>query len=334
MNVAVFLPNWVGDAVMATPALAALREASGGEARITGFGPTHVCDLLAGHPALTALHHLPARRILPGGRIFALAAGLRAGGFDQAVLLSNGLGVALAAWLAGIAERIGYDRRGRGIFLTTAFQPPREAGRLSPIPAIDYYLALVQAPGAARPPMMLATSPADEAAADALLSVFADRRDRPTVMLNNNAARSVEKLWPIESMAELARRIASGFDVNVMILGAPGEGARAEETAKRAGHGHVRAAMPAGLGALKACIRRARLAVSADSGPRSIAAAFGVPLVALFGPTDPRWTLLHVPNEIMIEAREARSMKEISVDRVWAAVRGQLEQRRPMKIAP
>ena len=324
-TIAVILPNWIGDAVMATPALSALREAAGCEARIHGFAPAHVCDLLAGHPALTALHHLPAGWALPGGRIFALAARFRAGRFDQALLLSNGLGVALAAWVSGIRERIGYDRRGRGIFLTTAFQPPREAGRLSPIPAIDYYLALIQAPGTVRPPMMLATSPADEVAADALLSIFADRRDRPTVMLNNNAARSVEKLWPIESMAELARRIAGGFDANVMILGAPGDGARAEETAKRAGHGHVQAAMPVGLGALKACIRRARLVVSTDSGPRSIAAAFGVPLVALFGPTDPRWTLLHVPNEIMIEARETRSMNEISVERVWAAVREQLE---------
>jgi heptosyltransferase-2 len=326
---AVILPNWIGDAVMATPALAALREAAGEGAPIVGFGPANVCDLLAGHPALSALHHLPAGRALPGGGMSALAARLRGGRFDQAVLLSNGLGVALASWLGGIPARIGYDRRGRGLFLTSALKPPREHGRFLPIPAIDYYLALVQKPGSARPPMMLATSPEDEAAADVALSAFAGRRDRPTVILNNNAARSAGKLWPIESLAELARHIAGGFDVNVMILGAPGNTERAEETAALAGHDHVLAATPVGLGALKACVRRACLVVSTDSGPRSIAAAFGVRLVALFGPTDPRWTLLHVPNEIMIEARKTRSMKEISIEQVWAAVREQLEPAQP-----
>ena len=337
-STAVILPNWIGDGVMATPALQALRDAAGSVARIEAFGPASVCELLAGHPALTALHPLPnlgpARRGLPGARAFALALQLRAGNFDRIVLLSNGLGVAIAAWLAGIAQRIGYDRRGRGMFLTTARQPPREGGQLLPIPAIDYYLALVQAPGGMRPAMMLATSAADEAAATALLSIFADRPDHPLVILNNNAARSREKLWPADAMAELARRIAESFEVSVLIMGAPGLEAQALHMAALARHPQVRAAMPAGLGALKACIRRACLMVSTDSGPRSIAAALDVPLVSLFGPTDPRWTLLYKPNEIMIEAREQRSMKELSVERVFAAVRGQLEQRRPMNIVP
>ena len=327
-NIAVILPNWIGDGVMATPALQALRNAAGSGARIEGFALPGVCALLAGHPALNALHPLPAGSGLPGSRAFALARQLRAGKFDRILLFSNGLGTAIAAWLAGIPQRIGYDRRGRGTFLTAATQPPREGGRLSPIPAIDYYLALVQAPGGARPAMMLATSPADEAGAASLLSIFADRPGHPLVILNNNAARSSAKLWPADSMAVLARRIAESFDVNVLILGAPGLDAHAHGMAALAHHPQVRTATPAGLGVVKACIRRASLMVSTDSGPRSIAAAFGIPLISLFGPTDPRWTLLHVPNEIMIESREQRRMEDLSVDRVWAAVRGELEQPR------
>ncbi|HEY2892371.1 MAG TPA: glycosyltransferase family 9 protein [Dongiaceae bacterium] len=330
---AVILPNWIGDGVMATPALQALRDAAGSGGRIEGFGPPSVCELLAGHPALNAIHRLPAGRGLSGSRAFALATQLRAGNFDRIVLLSNGLAVALAAWLAGIPQRIGYDRRGRGIFLTDARQPPREGGRLSPIPAIDYYLALVQAPGATRPAMMLATSAQDEAGASSLLSIFADRPDHPLVILNNNAARSSAKLWPAEAMAGLARRIAETFDVNVMILGAPGLEDHAHRMSALANHPRVRMETPAGLGAVKASIRRASLMVSTDSGPRSIAAAFNIPLVSLFGPTDPRWTLLHVPTEIMIEAEDHR-MAALPVERVWAAVRGQLEQHRTLKTVP
>jgi heptosyltransferase-2 len=331
---AVILPNWIGDGVMATPALQALRDGAAARGRIEAFGPPGVCELLAGHPALTALHPLPAGGRLPGSRALALATRLRAGNFDRIVLFSNGLGVALAAWLAGIPQRIGYDRRGRGIFLTSAHQPPRQGSRLSPIPAIDYYLALVQAPGAVRPAMNLATSAADEAGASSLLSIFADRPDQPLVILNNNAARSSAKLWPADSMAALARRIAEGFDVNILILGAPGLADHAQRMAARANHPQVRMGMPAGLGVVKGCIRRARLMVSTDSGPRSIAAAFGIPLVSLFGPTDPRWTLLYRPNEIMIEAGEQGRMQDLSVERVWAAVRGQLEQALPPKFVP
>jgi lipopolysaccharide heptosyltransferase II len=333
-NTAVILPNWIGDGVMATPALQALRDGADSGSRTEGFGPPGVCELLAGHPALNALHPLPAGKGLPGSRALTLAMRLRAGKFDRIVLFSNGLGVALAAWLAGIPQRIGYDRRGRRIFLSDARQPPREGGRLSPIPAIDYYLTLVHAPGAARPAMLLATSAADEAGASLLLSIFADRPDHRLVILNNNAARSSAKLWPAEAMAELARRIAEAFGVNVMILGAPGQADHAQRMTVLANHPQVRAGTPAGLGVVKACIRRASLMVSTDSGPRSIAAAFNIPLVSLFGPTDPRWTLLHVPNEIMIEERQEHSMAALPVERVWVAVRGQLEQHQPQKIAP
>ena len=322
--IAVILPNWIGDAVMATPALQRLRDWSGSKARIEGFGPSGVCDLLAGLPALNALNAMRGRG-LPLSRMLVLAQRLRAGHFKCALLFSNGLGVAVAAWAAGIGVRAGYVRRGRRVFLSHALIPPKENGRFLPVPTIDYYLALAQALGAAqgRPPMMLATSPDDEAAATALWSVFADRQDRITVILNNNAARSEAKLWPVESMAELARRVAA-LDVNVMMLGAPGHEARAQRAVALAAHPNVRVVTPLGLGPLKACLRRASLVITTDSGARSIAAAFGVPLISLFGPTDPRWTLLHVANEIMIEDHEQRSMAVLPVDRVWQAVRLQL----------
>src|SRR5579871_5977237 len=121
---------------MATPALQRLRGWAGADARIEGFAPPGVRDLLHGLPALSALNELPPRGLLPS-RALALSQRLRAGRFDGVVLFSNGLGVAIAAWLSGIVERVGYDRRGRGAFLTIALRPARQNGRLSPVPAID-----------------------------------------------------------------------------------------------------------------------------------------------------------------------------------------------------
>lgn len=327
--IAVILPNWIGDAVMATPALQCLRSWAGVDARIEGFGPPGVLDLLRGLPSLSTLHELPPRGFLPS-RALALSQRLRAGCFDCGLLFSNGLGVAIAAWLGGIGERVGYDRRGRGHFLTNPLTPSRQDGRLSPVPAIDYYLVLVHALGAAegRLPMALTVLPDDEAAAAPVWSVFADRREYPMVILNNNAARSEAKLWPVGFMADLAQQIAGAFDVNVLVLGAPGHEPRAAQTAQLAGHSHVRSATPSGLGPLKACLRHAALVVTTDSGVRAIAAAFGVPLISLFGPTDPRWTILHVANEIMIEERQHHRMASLPVERVWAAVQQRLGRTR------
>src|SRR5689334_18889039 len=95
---AVILPNWIGDAVMATPALQCLRAWAGSKARIEGFGPAGVCALLEGLPALDALNPMPGRG-LPLSRLFVLARRLRAGSFDCALLLSNSLGVAVASWI-------------------------------------------------------------------------------------------------------------------------------------------------------------------------------------------------------------------------------------------
>ena len=322
-SLAIILPNWIGDAVMATPALRALRRGAGSTARIVGFGRAAICDLLAGGAQLDELQELPVTRRYPFARSLRLAARLRAGRFDSAVLLTNGLGAAGAVWLAGIGERAGYARRGRGPLLTRPLQPPRDAAGFRPISAIDYYLALAAALGCPTeaPQMELATTAADEAAADRIWNGFGARSGRPTVVLNNNAAISSAKLWPASSMAELARRMGQALGVNVLVLAGPGEqDAAARIVALAATAGVI--AMPApGIGANKACIRRAHLMVSTDSGPRHIAAAFGVPLVSLFGPTDPRWADLH--SELDLNLRE-RNLRDLSVDRVWSAVQSQL----------
>ncbi len=323
--IAILLPNWLGDAVMATPALRAMRLGAGPQAQITAFGRRAVCDLLAGNGRVDGFSELPPRGAFPLQQSMHLAADLRAGHFDSVVLLTNGLGVAVAAWLAGIRQRAGYRRRGRGMFLSLALAPQRHGAALKPIPAIDYYLALATAVGATdtSPGMELTTSPGDEESADRIWSAFAGRQGRRTVLLNNNAARNPAKRWPDAAMTELARRLAATFDVNVGILGGPGEEVRALATAAGAASPNVAALVAPSIGALKACIRRGALVVSTDSAPRAMAAAFAIPLISLFGPTDPHWTSLQVPCDIELRG-DNHAMSGLSVDSVWAAVASQL----------
>jgi heptosyltransferase II len=196
---------------------------------------------------------------------------------------------------------------------------------------------------AARRRRELATGTADEAAADQIWAGFGGWRGRPTILLNNGAATGSAKLWPAASMAELARCVVCTLDFNVLVLAGPGEQAGASRIVELAATPRVIAVPAAGIGATKACIRRAHLMVSTDSGPRHIAAAFGVPLVSIFGPTDPRWTDLHTALDLTLQEHvpcgpcqrttcrydHHRCMRELGVERVWSAVQRQLARFRP-----
>jgi heptosyltransferase-2 len=333
---AILLPNWIGDTVMATPTLRALRRGAGRGTRMVGLGRAAVCELLAGGSQLDELWPISTERRFPFDRSLRLAARLRAGRFDLAVLLTNGLGAALAARLAGIGERVGYARHGRGPLLTRALPPPREAGRLRPVPAIDYFLAIAAAIGCPgeTPEMELATTPAGEAEADGFWRSLGGRRNRPMILLNNGAATASAKLWPAASMAELARRLVQNFDANVLVLAAPDGREGAMRIVELAASPPVMLLPVTGIGMAKACIRRAHLMVSTDSGPRHMAVALGVPVVSLFGKTDPRWTDLHSSLDLVVGEEDPRGlgqetlaagrrqpgMTEPRVEQAWQAI--------------
>src|SRR5262249_36946404 len=146
MNIAIFLPNWVGDAVMATPALRALREHFP-SARLIGLMKPYVAGVLEGAPCLDDRILLDSRG--PRAQRWpAVAWRLRQRRPDLAVLFSNTFRSALVAALAGCRRRIGYRRYGRALLLTDALEPVRGLdGRLKPSPVIDAYNLLAQAAG-------------------------------------------------------------------------------------------------------------------------------------------------------------------------------------------
>ena len=125
MNIAVFLPNWIGDAVMATPAVRALREHYPGARLFAVVRPVRRRRLR--RLRLVRRRRLPARQVVAGRHGLGRACKLRKIGVDLAVLFPNSFRSALTAWLGGCQRRIGYARYGRSALLTDALPPVRDA---------------------------------------------------------------------------------------------------------------------------------------------------------------------------------------------------------------
>jgi heptosyltransferase-2 len=205
------------------------------------------------------------------------------------------------AWLANIPRRIGYVRYGRAALLTDRLHSARDAsGRRLPTPIMESYLELARRLGCRVDSVRieLATTTDDERAADRAWVALGLRPDDRVVCLNTGGAFGPAKSWPPEHFATLARRLAGEAGVAVLVLCGPDERHAAREIAERAAHPLVvsLAEQPLGIGLTKACVRRAALLITTDSGPRHFAAAFQTPVITLFGPTHISWTRTYHPH--------------------------------------
>ena len=141
-------------------------------------------------------------------------------------------------------------------------------------------------------PLELATTVEDEAEADALWALFGWHAGDPVVVLNTGAAYGAAKTWPDEHFTALARWLATAQQLRVLLICGPAERRAVAEICRQADHPSVKslADQELRIGLSKACVRRGSLMVTTDSGPRHFAAAFDVPCITLFGPTDPAWS--------------------------------------------
>jgi heptosyltransferase II len=294
MNIAIFLPNWLGDLVMATPMLRAVRRHFGTGARLIGILRPHLADVLAGTNWLDERWLFNPRAKRPQWRHWALIRRMRQRRIDVALLLPNSLRAAVLARLGGAKERIGYSRYGRGPLLTHKLDSPRMNGRLADAPVVDYYLKVAEAVGC--PPesrrLELVTLAEDEQSADRVWEHLGLRTDGQVIALNPGSANGAARFWPSEHFASLAHIVAERLDHDVLVMCGPKERRLAQEIVRLANHPQVfsMADQPMDFGTAKACIRRTELMVSTDSGPRHVAAAFGKPVVTLYGPTLPVWS--------------------------------------------
>ncbi|HZU36885.1 MAG TPA: glycosyltransferase family 9 protein, partial [Gemmataceae bacterium] len=257
MKLAIFLPNWVGDAVMATPALRVLRQHFA-HATILGVLKPYVAGVLHGAPWLDQCLLLtsdgPWSQRWP-----AVAAGLRRERVDLAILFANTFRSALVAYLGGCRRRVGYVRHGRRFLLTDRLQHATDRrGRRFPQPEIEAYNRLVESVGCPSPSyrMELFTTIRDEAAAVAVWRQAGFERYPEVVCLNPGGAFGSAKHWPTDYFATLARELADRRGSGVLVLCGPAERETARQIAREARSAavHTLADQPLSLGLTKACV--------------------------------------------------------------------------------
>ncbi len=310
-KILVVQPSWVGDAVMATPTLRALR-ARFPDAHISYLAKRYVKPIYNGMPwadQILTYRTGKTRGKTGKGRLLELAARIRTGHFDMAVLLSNSFKAALLCKMAKIPRTVGYDRDGRGFLLSDKLLPVKERGKFVPTPIVKYYLGLAQYLGSQNRNLKLElyTTPQQRRAAQEVLQragldATLERPGRnghpPLIMLNPGAQYGAAKCWLPENFARLGDRLIEELGATVLLSGAPRERAILDAIRQHMKHAPVDLSSHGlTLGALKEIVRRCDLMVTNDTGPRHIAAAFDVPVVTIFGPTHPEWTEIYFPRE-------------------------------------
>ena len=210
------------------------------------------------------------------------------------VTLTNSLRTAWMAWRSGAPVRVG----SHGLFRQRLLNRSVDVGSAG---TIEAYLQIATAAGCSNlsHQLELATTAQDEAAADRVWSELSLPAGDRVVVFNSGGAFGAAKHWPVENFASLARRLVREHQLHVLVNCGPAERDLARQIVQQSGDARVvsLADFDVPLGLTKACIKRARLLVTTDSGPRFFGIAFGKPVVSLFGPTSPEATRTGWPLE-------------------------------------
>ncbi len=289
--------NWIGDAVLTLPSIKSIRKAFP-EARISLLVKPWVSDIFRETPYIDEIILYDERFKGLTGKL-RLAQTLRKNKFDTAILLQNAFDAALISWLAGIPERIGYKRDGRGFLLTQGIPVAEDILKQH---QVHYYLNLISSAGietSDTQPYIFLTDEERRRARNLLSSSFSDNKT-PLVGINPGATYGSAKRWLPERFADVIINTINDLNGRVIIFGSPSEVEIAEEiqTLVRA-----RCARPStqnskletqilnmsgktGLRELSALIAECDVFITNDSGPMHMASALLVPIVAIFGSTD------------------------------------------------
>ena len=303
-RVLVRLPNPIGDTVMAVPALRAVR-AHWPAARIVVVGTGGAGQLLEGLPVFDELVVLPSRRA--GGGAAALAREsrrLREQRFDLALVMANSFSSAWFARRSGARRRVGYGGGGRRWLLTDVVPSAPEAPfHRRPQPMVEFYFRLVEAVGVPRGDhrTQLAVRAEDEARAEAWLERNGLLGAPMLVGLHGGASFGPSKLWYADRWAAVADALHARRGARTILFCGPGEEADVRAIAAAARSPVASAAEDrVDLRLLKALMKRLSLLVATDAGPRHVGVAFGVPTVALLGPTDPRFSNTNLQRSVLV----------------------------------
>lgn len=337
MKILVRATNWVGDAIMALPALRAVRSKFP-EAEIAILARPYVADVYREQGICNHLIAYDSQTNHEG--IFGrerLAAELRAQKFDVALLLQNAFDAAWLAWRAGIPERIGYARDGRGFLLTKPIRVPK-AGE-TPAHEKFYYLELLRRAGwtDSLPDesfISLNVSEQNRGRAEEFLIQSGVRPDSLRIAIGAGASYGSAKCWPPSRFATLANRLQSESDADVILFGTAAEAAVTRAISSELRRPPIDLTEKTSIADLPALLSQCHLFIGNDSGAMHVAAGVGLPVVAVFGPTDPYGTAPVTPRHTIVQQKpycspcflrhcptDHRCMRDITPEMVEAAAK-------------
>ncbi len=319
--------NWIGDAVMTTPALGAVRRAFP-DARIVLAANPPVAELMKSHPWCDVVIVYDKKGRDAGWRgLYRFSRKLAAERFDLAILFQNAIEAAVMARLAGIGRRAGYATDGRRFLLTHSVRVPRDPHRFH---QVYYYLHMLGGLGleAGGHKLCLGLTEEEKDWAGRLLG------PGKWAAINPGAAYGSAKKWYPDRFAGVADRLVSDYGYRVVLLGGPGEAGLGSEIESAMRAPVLNMAGRTSIRQVMAVLNAADLVISNDSGPMHVAAAFDRPVVALFGPSlhlaaypfCSRYRVVRKPVECapclkrQCPKGHHRCMDEISVEDVLAAV--------------
>jgi heptosyltransferase-2 len=279
--------NWIGDAIMTTPAVRAIRH-NFPAAHISMLAKPWVAPVFAHSPHVDEIIVFEAggRHAGVGGTL-RLAKDLRGRRYDAAILLQNAIEAAIITFLAGIPRRIGFDTDARRLLLT---HPVHRTKAIKAIHQTGYYLKILEGAGLATgaPTLELHLDPADTRRAAQMLSEFGIAAGRPLIGLNPSATFGPAKQWFPERYAALGDLLHKALGAMVLIFGGPSDRALGRTITGLMSAPAIDLSGRTSLGEAMALIDCCTAFVTNDSGLMHVAAALGTPLVAVFGSTN--WT--------------------------------------------
>jgi len=364
MKLLIRTTNWVGDAIMAIPAIRAVRKKFP-DSHIGILARPYVADIYQGQALCDELIPYDPKSTHHGwsGRE-RLARQLRAQKFDVALLLQNAFDAAWLAFRANIPQRIGYARDARSFLLTKAIPVPKP----NEIPAHEmfYYLELLRRTGwidaltehslpqgrstaapqlgkistaasesfpNAAPPITLKVSDAQTLQARDTLSQAGSTPNNFRVAIAAGASYGSAKCWLPDRFAAVATHLQSQSNADIILFGTPSELPVSTAIAAAMPRKPIDLTGKTSIAALPALLSQCHLFLGNDSGAMHVAAAVGLPVVAIFGPTDPHGTAPVTPRHTIVQQKpycspcflrrcptDHRCMKSVTTEMVESAV--------------
>lgn len=285
-NIIVRMPNWIGDLVMATPVLTDLRRAFP-ESRITAMCQVPLGELLKEDEDIDELFSFKKVGIFRRRQERRnIVDKLRIGRFDVGILMTNSFSSAWIFWNGKIKNRIGFKNEGRSCLLTDALPFPENIEEKHLVLTYKELLSPLGIPlSKTKPRLFLKEEELEQG------RLFLEKMKVPKgakiVGINPGAAYGSAKCWLPDRFKELTRRLLKEKDVYIVYFGSGATASLVDEICQGMPPRVVNTAGLTTIREMMALIQLCNVFVTNDSGPMHIAAALQVPLVALFGSTNP-----------------------------------------------